>query len=271
MLLRPLAALTLLLLTSCTDVIKLDLPQGQPLLAVDGAITDQPGPYVVRLSRTAPYFNPAALPRVTGAVLTLTDNQGGRETLRERGPGEYVISQLRGRVGGQYVLTIQADGQTYRAQTEIRRTMSIDSLGRRYIPETTLLDSVGYQVSYHGQELPGAGDYYRFKVYRNGRLWNRPLDLFVSSDELVDGNYLSFLFRDHSYPKGTRVRVEINSLPKDYFTFLTNLQTQLNNAGLFAAPPANVGTNVLNTSGGGPAAVGYFAGYTVRADSLVMK
>lgn len=264
--------LAALALAGCTDVINLDLPAGQPVLSVDGAITDGPGPYVVNLTRTAPYLEGRPLPRVTGAVLTLADNQGQADTLRERSPGVYVTRRLRGKIGNQYVLTIQAEGQTYRAQTEIRRALTIDSLGTKYIAETTPLDSAGYEVTFHGQELPGPGDYLRFKVYRNGRLWNQPADLFVSSDQLVDGNYLNFNFNTHSYKKGDRVRVEINSLTEDYYNFLNELATQTVNFGIFAAPPANVRTNLHNTLGSsGKTAVGYFAGYSVRADSLLIN
>lgn len=261
----------LALLAGCTDVIDLDLPPGQALLSVDGAITDGPGPYVVNLTRTAAYFQGEALPRITGAVLTLADSQGQLDTLRERSPGVYVTRRLRGKIGNQYVLTIAAEGQTYRAQTAIPRTLSIDSLGTKYITRNTPRDSIGYQVTFHGRELPGTGDYIRFRVYRNGRLWNQPEDLFVSSDDLVDGNYLNFPFDRHSYQPGMRVRVETNSITEDYYDFLNELATQTVNFGIFAAPPANVRTNVRNTLGTGPAAVGYFAGYAVRADSLVIR
>ena len=261
-----------LLLAGCTDVVNLDLPQGAPLLAVDGAITDQPGPCVVKLALTAPYFTAGPLPPVTGAVLTLADSAGATETLRERRPGEYVTSQLRGQIGHQYTLTIRADGQTYEARTAIRRTMTIDSLGLKYISTTRFRDSVGYQVTFHGRELPGPGDYYRYKVYRNGRLWDQPEDLFVVTDEFVDGNYLNIALDQHSYQPGQRVRVELNSLTKDYYTFLNEVATQINNRGLFAPPPANVRTNVHNTAAGSAkVAVGYFAGYAVRADSITIR
>ena len=271
-----LAALALLSLplTSCEDVIDLDLPQRPPLLAVEGAITDQPGPYVVKLALTAPYFREGPLPPVTGAVLTLAEDGAGgsTETLRERSPGEYVTSQLRGQIGRQYTLTIQTEGQTYRAQTEIRRTMAIDSLGQKYIDVTRGPDSVGYQVQFYARELPGPGDSYRYKVYRNGLLWDQPADLLVVTDDLLDGRYLAGPLDGHSYQPGQRVRVEINSITDDYKLFLQQVATQTNNRGLFAPPPANARTNVRNLEAGSArVAVGYFAGYTVRADSITIR
>lgn len=267
-----LGLLALLLLAGCTDVINLDLPQGTPLLAVDGAITDQPGPYLVKLTTTAPYFNGSALPPVTGAVLTLADSAGTTETLRERSPGQYVSSRLRGQIGHHYTLTIVAGDQTYRAKTEIRRTMTIDSLGRKYMEANRGRDSMGYQVTLFARELAGTGDRYRYKVYRNGRLWDKPEDLFTLSDEFVEGKYLSAPLHQHSYQPGQRVRVEINAITQDYYTFLREVATQTNNRGIFAPPPANVRTNVRNVAAGSAkVAVGYFAGYAVRADSLIIR
>ena len=265
-------------LSACEDVIDVDIPSGEPLLVVDGAVTDQPGPYVVKLTTTIPYFQEQALPPVRGAILTLTDNEGQRETLREREPGLYVTSSFQGKIGNRYVLNIQTEGEEYEAETEIRRTPPIDSV-RAVFREATTLDEEGYYVLYYGPELPGLGDYFRFKVFRNGRLLNRPQDLFVRSDELVDGRYIGAFElnnnqgEEETFERGDSIRVEMNSLPRDYYFFLNEIVTQLNNTGLFAAPPANVRTNVRNVNSSAPTrqAVGYFAGYTVRQDSLVIQ
>jgi hypothetical protein len=273
-----LAPLLLLGLSACEDVIDVEIPTGEPLLVVEGAVTDQPGPYVVKLATTLPYFEEGALPPVRGATLALSDQEGQRETLREREPGTYVTSSFQGKIGNRYTLTIQTEGEEYQADTEIRRTPPIDSV-RAVYREATTLDEEGYYVLYYGPELPGVGDYYRFKVFRNGRLLNRPQDLFVRSDELVDGRYIGAFElnnnqgEEETFELGDRIRVELNSIPRDYYFFLNEIVTQLTNSGLFAAPPANVRTNVRNVHSSAPTrqAVGYFAGYPVRRDSLIIE
>jgi hypothetical protein len=263
-----LAALPLL---GCEDVVDVNIPKGQPLLAVDGAITDQPGPYTVTLTKTAPYFSETELPRVSGAVLVLQDDQGQTETLSETSPGTYTTNgTVQGRIGGRYTLTIRSEGQEYRAETEIRRTPEIDSLRAEFRGQDGFRDE-GYYVLYYGKELPGEGDYYRFKIFRNGVLLNEPSDLIVTDDEFVDGNYINGLeLNDDPFEKNDLIRVEASSLPRDYYFFLNELLTQINNGGLFASPPANVRTNVRNLTSSDPtkAAVGYFAGYTVRTKSI---
>lgn len=269
------AALTL---TSCEDVVELNVPQGQALLVVDGAITDQAGPYVVKLTQTAPYFESQTTPPVTGAQVVLTTSDGQRETLRERTPGEYVTSgTLRGQVGGRYTLAIAADGEQYQAETEIRRAMPIDSIRAELRPEIGF-DAAGYYLLYYGQEPAGRGDFYRFKVFQNGVLRNRPGDLFAVADELVDGNYLRGLEISDDpdekvfFSPGDQVRVEVLSLPADYYYFLNEVSTQLTNGGLFANPPANVRTNVRNLNAqSSKKAVGYFAGYSVRTATSTVR
>ncbi|WP_310391777.1 DUF4249 domain-containing protein [Hymenobacter sp.] len=273
----PLFLLAALALTACEDVIDVTIPTARPLLVVEGAVTDQPGPYTVKLTRTVAYFDAQPQPPVPGAVLTLRDDAGQTETLREQAPGVYASRTFQGRIGGRYTLTIEAEGEQYQAETEIRRTPPIDSIRAEFRAKTGL-DEEGYYVLYYGPELPGVGDYYRFKVFRNGQLLNRPSDLFVRSDELVDGRYIGAFELNNNqaeeitFVPGDRIKVEMNSVPRDYFFFLNEIVTQLNNTGLFAAPPANVRTNVRNVNAqSAQTAVGYFAGYTVRQDSLVVR
>lgn len=267
------AGLAALSLSSCLDVVKLDVPATAPLLAVDGQITDQNTPAAVSLSLTQAYFTNDAPPPVRGATLTLTDDQGHTDVLRETSPGQYRgRGAVLGRIGGRYTLTIVADGQTYRAETEIRRTPEIDSVSLEYKPQQTGYDE-GYYALYNGPELPGVGDYYRFRVTKNGKLFNQPDDLILTSDELVDGNYIGgvVLNRD-PLVRGDRLKVELLAIPRDYYYFLNEVSTQVNNVGLFATSPANVRTNVRNAdTGSAKTAVGYFAGYTVRADSVVVR
>ncbi|GAA4377937.1 DUF4249 domain-containing protein [Hymenobacter koreensis] len=259
------------LLSGCTDVVDVDLPDPEPQLAVEGNITDQPGPYTIRLTKTGPYFADQTPPAVRGAELVLTDNEGATETLREIEPGQYQTSQLRGKIGNRYVLTIRTEGQEYRANTEIKRVPEIDRFEQQYKRNETGW-SDGYYVLYNGPELPGVGDYYRFKLYQNDTLRNDPDELVVTSDELVDGKYIGDVeLTDRPFRVGDRVRVELLSLPRDYFFFLNEMFTQINNVGLFATPPANVRTNVLNTNPNGPKAVGYFAGTALRSASIVIQ
>lgn len=259
-------------LSSCLDVVNIDTPTSSALLAVEGQITDEPRPATVSLSLTQAYFNHAAPATVSNATLVLTDDLGTVDTLREIVPGRYVgRGTVRGRIGGSYVLRITALGQTYEARTNIRRTPPIDSV--RLVPkDQPPRFKKGLYAIYYGPELPGVGDYVRIRVWQNDTLANDPGDLRVFSDELVDGRYLGDIpLNDDPLRSGEKVKVEMTSITGDYYYFLNEVNTQINNVGLFATTPANVRTNVRNlVSGTDAVAVGYFAGFTVRQDSVVV-
>ncbi|RAK64177.1 DUF4249 domain-containing protein [Hymenobacter edaphi] len=261
----------LALLSSCTDVVDVELPEPEPLLAVEGNITDQPGPYTIRLTKTGPYFQDQEPPVVRGAELVLSANDGTTETLRETAPGVYQTRQLQGKIGQHYVLSIKAEGQHYRAATEIKRIPGIDGLSQQYKQNEPGWDN-GIYAFYNGPELPGAGDYYRFKIFLNGELQNDPDDLVVRDDALVDGRYIGGIeLNSEPLQPGDSVRVQLLSLPQDYYYFLNEMFTQINNVGLFSSPPANVRSNVVNVDPAGPKAVGYFAGTAVRSARLTIQ
>jgi hypothetical protein len=268
------SAFTALSLSSCLDVVNLDVPEGKPLLVVEGQITDQAAPPTVKLSMTQAYFNDATPPAVSGAAISLVDDLGGHDVLRETSPGLYVGSgSLRGRTGGHYTLTIETNGQTYRAETEIRRTPEIDSLSLVHKDEQLGYDE-GMYALYNGPEPAGVGDYYHFKVYKNGKLLNDPGDLLVVDDNFVDGRYIhGFELNRKPLVTGDKIRVELNSISSDYYGYLFHdLYTQVNNIGLFATTTANIRTNVKNTQlNSDKSVVGYFAGYTVRTDSVTVR
>ncbi|WP_266368653.1 DUF4249 domain-containing protein [Tellurirhabdus rosea] len=257
--------LSLFSLTACTDVVDVDLEKSEPLLAVDGQITDQPGPYTVRLSTTASYFSNTTTPAVTNATVVIRDSEGVSETLKQTTPGVYVTSQLRGKVGHKYTLTVKADGQEYTAETEIRRVFPLDSIAAEFRKES-LGQEEGYYLKIYGQEIAGKGDSYRWKVYRNDSLLSKPADLIFFDDLYIDGNYLNGIALGNGpFKKGDKIRVENLSLTDDAYQYIVEIfNNTAATGGLFSNPPANVRTNIRNVAPNGKKAVGWFNGSAVR-------
>ena len=65
--------ITMLLLTSCEDIIDLELEQNEAQLVVDAWLNDQPGPQVIKLRQTIGYLDNSFTPEVTGATITVAD------------------------------------------------------------------------------------------------------------------------------------------------------------------------------------------------------
>jgi hypothetical protein len=97
-------------LDACVDPLEVSIPNISPKLVVDGLITDQPGPYQVRLLYSISIDSTVRRPRFeTGATVFITDSDGHQEPLLEAGPGVYqtsAASSFRGVVGKSYQLNI---------------------------------------------------------------------------------------------------------------------------------------------------------------------
>ncbi len=111
----PFVFLILGLVSSCISPYQPDTQSIGRALVVEGLITDQPGPYAVNLTQTADYTYSGLNLLVSGATVTLSDNAGNREVLREVSAGYYqtAATGIRGTAGRSYKIAIR----TFRRKT----------------------------------------------------------------------------------------------------------------------------------------------------------
>jgi Domain of unknown function (DUF4249) len=111
----------LILADSCVERIDFESPDSDLQLVVDGMITDEPGPYTVKLSRTQQVYDLSDAKTVTAKAVTIFDDAGNSEVLTEIGPGEYQTSStgIRGQIGRTYFVRIETfDGKVYESIPE---------------------------------------------------------------------------------------------------------------------------------------------------------
>ena len=126
--------LLLLFTDACVDRLEFEAgDQGEAILVVDGLITDQPGPYTVKLLRSSSVDDILnfALPFNARSV-TISDDAGNSEALKNQGEGQWATSAdgIRGEVGRAYSLHIEgSDGTLYESTPDrMRPVAEIDSL-----------------------------------------------------------------------------------------------------------------------------------------------
>lgn len=258
----------LALLSSCDDKIDLKLNSSNPYLNVDADIDNLTETRdTVHISTTIGYLEQGKLPAVKGAFVVLSGSDGTLDTLQEVKDGSYVVNDgWAGQPGQTYTLAIRlTDGTRFQAAAKMPRVQVLDSLTARYKKDTPPYDD-GYYVGLWFTENPGKGDYFLFELVKNDTLQNLPQNLFVINDDLSDGQrVLGPELNNRPYIKGDTAFVRICTVTEDAYYFYTELQVQLNNGGLFAQPPANVRTNIVNiTPGSEMKTTGYFL---VRAKS----
>ena len=273
-----------LLMNSCTTVIDAKLDTGPTQLSVDAVLTDRPGPQTVRLTQTAAYFNNSTPPAATSATVTVLDNTGKTYAFVDPDNDGYYVWQPTGKdtlghIGRSYQLTIAYQNETFRASSTINRVPLIDSLVFVKRKLNPISKNEGYRAEFYATDFAGGADYYRVRFFRNGELQNKPANIIITQDGgfrsstgVTDGLLFIAPIRrsinpDSLYALNDKVNVELQSLTLDAFSFWQQFRTQITNGGLFASPPANVPTNISNTSATGRKATGFFITSAVRSFS----
>jgi hypothetical protein len=251
---------------SCTEVITVDLNSTSPKVVVDGAVSNRPGPDTIKLSMTTNYFAPAGNNALSGAKVFISDNTGHTDTLHEISPGNYLTSTTVGTIGNTYYLSIKANGQTYTASSTMPDTVSIDSMSYALrLPRFGSAGNPTYSITCSFTDPPALGNYYGFRLYRNGIRVGDIIDNRVINDKLINGNAQHIKFRNDALIFGDSVRVDLVCMDKAGFDFYNTLKSTLSAGSPFSAPPANPITNISN---GG---IGYFGAQSFRSKAIQLQ
>lgn len=248
----------LVLGSACTKIVDLDLQETDPRLMIEANLADDGQPCAVTLSYSANYKETNSFAPQAGAVITLNDDAGATETLREVTPGQYRGTSLRGQVGRRYTLRVETGGQSYVAQSTLPAVVPLRGLSIG----TAFLNS-DLQVTPEYQDPAGVRNYYFFRQHRNSRL--NP-SLFVRNDDLTDGSLITQALStrgaadEDKLAPGDSVQVEMQTIDADMYEYLRTLNQALEPSG--SPAPANPKSNFTGN------VLGYFSAHTVQRRSI---
>jgi len=257
-----LALLTMVVGLACKKVIQVNLHEASSRVVIEGEITDIPGIYQVKISRTVPYSDDNIFPPVQGAIVQVTDsNNGILYPFVETYPGLYTC-KFTGVIRHTYQLTVNADNQLYTASSTMPAGVRLDSV--TFAVNTNLNGKKEINAVVNFQDPPVPGNYYQFIEYLNGR---QIPDIFVFENRLSKGRYIEqALYNDSSYlQKGDTLEMKMYCVDKNIYNYFFSLAQIIgNNGGFQSASPANPNTNL---TGG---ALGYFSAHTVSEEKLLV-
>ncbi|HWY38913.1 MAG TPA: DUF4249 domain-containing protein [Bacteroidia bacterium] len=253
-----------LFFSSCEKVITLDLKNADKQVVVQGNVTNMPGPYVVNLNYTVPYYSSNTFPAITGAQVNISDDAGNSEALTETTQGVYKTASLVGTPGRKYTLQIVANGSTYAGISAMGMPLPIDSL----LLQPSIRNNVvnGYRVTCKFTDPAGLGNHYRVVIASNDTTNLGQNNSRIVSDKLTDGQQLSVSFRTRLVSMDT-VKVMLQCIDKNTYDFYNTLGGAVGNNSIsqfLAALPANPTNNISNKG------LGYFAAYSVTTQTLVI-
>lgn len=295
-----------LVLVGCQDSIDFDLEGDANYLIVDGFITNQLGPHIVRLSRSAQYsgiLDGGLEERVSNATLCIRDENDNCTDLIDIGAGEYATpANFRGQEGSSYSLHITTeDGNTYKSTTELLTVpgpidrVYMDSVVVENVSnEGVIVDKTGLQF-YIDFTFPDKDYYYLWdwestfilKTYYDGGVpdscfidewpieYLNILESNVSTSRKVENHPIVFKDIDFRFSRGFSLNVQQYAVSRESFLFHQLVESQLASGGsIFDAPPTRITGNIKNTEDEQEIVLGYFGAYGLSekrtfVDSLV--
>ena len=245
--------LALMILSSCTEEIDIDLNSSDPQFVIEGSVSTT-GKSVIKITKSVNFDESNDFPRVRNAFVEISDNLGNSEILLESTEGIYSTTTNGGVEGRTYSLSVQIDDKTLESVSRIPTQVSFDALivskaSAPGIPGVQENDST-YQVRVQFNDPADEVNYYRFVEIVNNEITNT----YVFDDRLNNGEYVTLPLLNFSRDlvPGDVLEIEMQCIDEfvyEYFNSFGNTQGG-------SATPANPYTNIIGSE------LGYFSAHT---------
>ncbi len=270
-----------LLTTSCTEDITMDMPEGRKVPVVEASITNEIKRHEVILSYSSELYNTEGFEMISGAEVYVV---GGGDTIwyyeQEDNPGHYLTDSVAGIKNRRYHLEINVEDNTiyseplhmYADTKMANNASSIDSVGllpylnSEGIPFVD--ESAAVCICPYFQTLSNENIVYQVELYLNGKRFNnRPLKMFnlfpmkgyagyyFNGPEMLKDNVeIPVGIMNKSYlHEGNVIKVKLYSISEDYMYFLVGQKLAVGVNPVMGAFPA-VFTNIFSNCN----AIGWF-------------
>jgi hypothetical protein len=260
-----LSLLPLLFYSGCQKVINVDLNNAAPRIVIEGLISDRRGPYSVTITKSGSYFNQPVLPAVSDAEVTITDNTGISDTLKETTPGIYLTSKTKGIPGRTYTLKVFSENIEYEGTSTMLNHVDIDSLSvvrsefQRIDFGGNNQNRIQYEIHCFFRDPPEK-NFYRIKVFKNDSINTQNYRLY--DDQYTNGEETEL--RVSRAEAGNTYRIELQSIDQPTYGYYRTLADLIFSNPLFGSTPANPNTNLSNGS------LGYFGAAAVSSKTIVI-
>jgi len=257
--------------TSCEDPIEVDNGFETPQFVVDAWINNNiDETQIISLSLTQDYFDNRLPDAIADAEVNVSTSSAASYDFEHIGDGKYSWTPEAGsnigEIGDTYIMTVNHNGEIYTSTTQLHPVPEIDSI-RIYFEDEAFGADNGLYAEIYARDLPGKGNTYWVKSYRNDTLLNKPQELNLIYDATFDAGTdidgtafirpLRFAVNaldEDGLPRdldiGDKVGCEIHSISNEAFRFLQIAQEQTSNGdnGIFTIPVANSKGNVYDSN-----------------------
>jgi len=245
--------------SACKKVIHVNINSTASQYVVEGNITDQPGPYVVTISKSINFDQDNVWPTVSGAIVVVTDVTANQvDTLAERTQGSYSTNKIIGAPGHTYNLYVNVANHVFTASSTMPAIVTFDSLyaqANQFRADRKQLVPIYKDPSVTGTDY----HYYHFTEFINDSMLT---DVLVRKDDLISGQVLRMPIGSSELVAGDSVTLYMECIDANVYKYYSTLsQTENQNS----ASPANPLTNL---TGG---ALGYFSAHTSSHKAVIVQ
>ena len=250
-----LSLMTLIILSSCEDVVDVDLDSGQSTIVIDAEILWQRGTdgsqQTILISKMTDYYN-QEIPKVTGAEVFVENQNGVRFEFQDMGAGVYQCSNFSPELNMEYKLTVAVGDQVYTATEEMKPVSEILDVVQTLEPGFSDEDEI--QVQFTFQDPVDETNFY-LSDFETNILFYPEYELI--DDDFYNGNVVKSEFSDEDLKVGDTVKITHRGISEQFYNYM-NLILESTSGNPFATPPANIRGNILIENVEGTYALGYF-------------
>ncbi|HLN73276.1 MAG TPA: DUF4249 domain-containing protein [Prolixibacteraceae bacterium] len=268
----------------CVEDFDFKLQKAEPRLVVEGLITNQKGPYYVRLTKSMPgglttvernYSQTDNAIPVKDAIVTISDDNGQCDTLKYiiinlypdvhkddiYNQGFYATQKLQGIPGHTYTLKITWEGKEFVASAFMPPVPKVDSLSYRLKKSEMVGKSDYYIPLLYFKEPQDTVNYYLFqlqedlqsRIFSSVQLWQFSVLSDTYLEPYVNGLNISRGATPRGidflpvYGEGQTIYVALSSLTKEAYSYYKNLLEQFeSDGGAYKPAPASPPGNISN-------------------------
>lgn len=260
-----------LVMTSCEDVITIDLPESESRLVIDASINWQKNTngkeQEIKLSLSTPFYQEDVVP-ATGAKIQIIDSLRNTFEFEEyKETGIYKCYNFEPVLNRTYTLFINYKNETYTAKERLIPVTQLNKITQR---NNEGINKNEIFVNAFCPDPPKSRNYYQFEFYLN-KAFNYPTTN-VYSDK-YNNNEINAFYTNGKLKTGDVIDIKNYGISKQYYDFMGLLLEQGNetSGGPFQTQPATVKGNCINKTNPKNFPYGYFRLSEVSVYSYTLK
>jgi hypothetical protein len=281
-----------LLLSGCITRFIPETTENQELIVVEGLVTDQPEPNIVKLSKSMPLGKKSTAIPLNGCNVYISDNFGNTTFLEQTDPGTYSSDPalFRGIAGRKYTLKIVTNTNTLRGYTyqslpmELKPVPSIDTIYYKKIllqpPAGNLPAQEACQIYLDTHDEEDKCKFYRWDFSETWEFqlpFSYPLNktcwltagsasINIKNTNILSENRINGLKVNYINSESDKLKVKYSIMVNQYsvnqneFDYWEKLQSFTEEVGsLYDITPASIPSNIFCIENPGEPALGYFS------------